>query len=109
MRLVRGLRARPDRTLVVSSVPRAILTLALLALVVGASAGPTGAASGRTVLPGSVPAWANSHNYPSVPAEGTVAQAASAFGPSFGMYSFEGLTVRSPASDISIPDSLAGI
>jgi subtilase family serine protease len=43
-----------------------------------------------------------------VSAEGTVAQAASAFGTSFGMYNFGGLTVRSPASDVSIPDSLSG-
>jgi subtilase family serine protease len=146
-----------------------------------------GAASGRTTLPGSFPAWANSKNYagpasasgdvgfrvylgwndpsgvlalakavsdpgstsyghyltpaqfrarfaPSqaqvgevqswlrsagfsveytpqnnhyVSAEGTVAQAAAAFGTSFGMYKVSGLTVRSPSSAISIPSSLA--
>src|SRR5258708_38675942 len=44
-----------------------------------------------------------------VSAEGTVAQAAAAFGTSFGMYSISGLTLRSPSSDVSIPDSLAGI
>ncbi len=44
-----------------------------------------------------------------VSAEGTVAQATSAFGTSFGMYDVEGLTLRSPSSDVSIPSSLAGI
>ena len=44
-----------------------------------------------------------------VSAEGTVAQAQAAFGVNFGMYNVDGLTVRSPASDVSIPDSLAGI
>ena len=44
-----------------------------------------------------------------VSGEGTVAQAAAAFATSFGMYSISGLTLRSPASDVSIPDSLAGI
>jgi subtilase family serine protease len=44
-----------------------------------------------------------------VSAEGTVAQAEAAFGTSFGMYNVQGLTVRSPSSDVSIPDSLAGI
>ena len=44
-----------------------------------------------------------------VSAEGTVAQAEAAFGTSFGMYSVQGLTVRSPSSDVSIPSSLAGI
>lgn len=44
-----------------------------------------------------------------VSAEGTVAQAEAAFGASFGMYSVQGLTVRSPSSDVSIPSSLAGI
>ncbi len=34
-----------------------------------------------------------------VSAEGTVAQAASAFGSSFGMYSVDGLTLRSPSSE----------
>jgi subtilase family serine protease len=44
-----------------------------------------------------------------VSAEGTVAQAAAAFGTGFGMYSVEGLTLRSPSADVSIPSSLAGI
>jgi len=44
-----------------------------------------------------------------VSAEGTVAQAAATFATSFGMYSTKGLTLRSPSSDVSIPDSLAGI
>jgi subtilase family serine protease len=43
-----------------------------------------------------------------VSAEGTVAEAEAAFGTSFGMYKVQGLTVRSPSSDISIPTSLAG-
>jgi subtilase family serine protease len=44
-----------------------------------------------------------------VSAEGTIAQAEAAFGTSFGMYKVNGLTVRSPSSDISIPSSLAGV
>src|SRR6267378_5257159 len=44
-----------------------------------------------------------------VSAEGTVAQAAAAFATSFGMYSIQGPTLRSPSSDVSIPNSLAGI
>lgn len=44
-----------------------------------------------------------------VSAEGTVAQAQAAFGVSFGMYNVQGLTVRSPSADVSIPSSLAGI
>jgi subtilase family serine protease len=44
-----------------------------------------------------------------VSAEGTVAQAEAAFGTSFGMYNVQGLTVRSPSADVSIPSSLAGI
>lgn len=43
-----------------------------------------------------------------VSAEGTIAQAAAAFGVSFGMYHVDGLTVRSPSSDLSIPSSLTG-
>ena len=42
-----------------------------------------------------------------VEAEGTVAQAQTAFGTSFGMYSVSGQTVRSPTSDVTIPDTLA--
>jgi subtilase family serine protease len=44
-----------------------------------------------------------------VSAEGTVAQAAAAFATSFGMYTVQGLTLRSPSSDVSIPNSLAGV
>ena len=44
-----------------------------------------------------------------VSAEGTVAQAEAAFGATFGEYSVSGLTVRSPESDVTIPDSLSGI
>src|SRR5438876_12141022 len=44
-----------------------------------------------------------------VSAEGTVAQAQAAFGTSMGMYSVNGLTVRAPSADVSIPSSLAGI
>ena len=44
-----------------------------------------------------------------VSAEGTVAQAAAAFGTSFGEYSVDGLTVRSPESDLTIPDTLSGV
>lgn len=43
-----------------------------------------------------------------VSAEGTVAQAAAAFGTSFGIYGVQGLDVRSPSSDVSIPSSLTG-
>src|SRR5215469_1185912 len=43
-----------------------------------------------------------------VSAEGTVAQAEAAFGTTFGEYSVDGLTVRSPESDVTIPDSLSG-
>src|SRR5205807_3602852 len=44
-----------------------------------------------------------------VSAEGTVAQAQAAFGTSFGLYTVSGLDVKSPSSDVSIPNSLAGI
>jgi subtilase family serine protease len=44
-----------------------------------------------------------------VSAEGTVAQAEAAFGATFGEYSVNGLTVRSPESDVTIPDSLSGV
>jgi subtilase family serine protease len=44
-----------------------------------------------------------------VSAEGTVAQAAAAFGTTFGMYSYQGLTLRSPSSAASIPSNLANI
>ena len=42
-----------------------------------------------------------------VSAEGTVTQAAAAFGTSFGMYQIDGLMLRSPQSDISVPASIA--
>ena len=44
-----------------------------------------------------------------VSAEGTVAQAQTAFGAGFGMYKVDGLTVRSPSANLSIPTSLSGI
>lgn len=44
-----------------------------------------------------------------VSAEGTVAQVQAAFSTNLGMYTVDGLTLRSPASDVSIPSSLAGI
>src|SRR6266567_4287304 len=49
---------------------------------------------------------ANNHY---VSAEGSLAQATAAFGTSFGMYKVQGLTVRSPTSNLSIPGSLARI
>lgn len=42
-----------------------------------------------------------------VSAEGTIAQAAAAFGVSFGLYQVNGMVLRSPASDISVPSSIA--
>src|SRR6266581_4459395 len=44
-----------------------------------------------------------------VQAEGTVAQAAAAFGTTFDNFSVHGLILRSPSSDISVPDQLASI
>ena len=44
-----------------------------------------------------------------VAAEGSVAQAQAAFGVTFGMYNVNGLTVRSPSADVSIPSALAGL
>ena len=44
-----------------------------------------------------------------VAAEGTVAQAAAAFGTSFNEYAVNGLTLRAPSSSISMPSSLAGV
>jgi subtilase family serine protease len=44
-----------------------------------------------------------------ISAEGSVAQLAAAFGAQFGLYNVRGQTVRSPASDVSIPSSLAGV
>src|SRR5262249_40740216 len=43
-----------------------------------------------------------------VSAEGTVAQAAAAFGANFDMYNVDGMTVRSPSSTLSVPSSRAG-
>ena len=42
-----------------------------------------------------------------VSAEGTVAQAQTAFGTTFGVYSVEGQTVQSPSSDVAIPNDIA--
>lgn len=67
---------------------------------------------------GAVQAWLRSQGFAVeytpqnnhyVSAEGTIAQAAAAFGTSFGMYSIQGLTLRSPSSEVSIPNSLAGV
>ncbi|MDP9254383.1 MAG: protease pro-enzyme activation domain-containing protein, partial [Verrucomicrobiota bacterium] len=44
-----------------------------------------------------------------VSAEGTVANAQTAFGTKFAMYKVNGKTVRSPSNDVSIPASLANI
>ncbi len=44
-----------------------------------------------------------------IAAEGTIAQAAAAFGTSFNMYAHDGLTLRSPSSAVSVPTNLAGI
>jgi subtilase family serine protease len=41
-----------------------------------------------------------------VEAEGTIAQAQSAFSTTFGMYKVRGKTVRSPSTDVSIPGTL---
>src|SRR6266566_3638327 len=94
------------------------LTLTLLA-VFSLSAG---AAPGRATLPGSVPSWANSKNYVA-PADasqsigfrvylgwkGTVAQASTAFGVDFANYAVQGLTVRSPTAELSVPSALANV
>jgi subtilase family serine protease len=44
-----------------------------------------------------------------VAAEGTIAQAASAFGTSFGLYAYRGDVLLSPTSDLTIPATLSGI
>ena len=44
-----------------------------------------------------------------VAAEGTVAQAAAAFGTSFGEYSYQGQLLRAPTSALTIPASLASV
>lgn len=67
---------------------------------------------------GAVQAWLRSQGFSVeytpqnnhyVSAEGTVAQASAAFATSFGMYSIQGLILRSPSSELSIPDSFAGV
>ena len=67
---------------------------------------------------GAVQAWLRSQGFTLeytpqnnhyVSAEGTVAQAAAAFATTFGMYSIQGLTLRSPSAEVSIPDTLAGV
>src|SRR5579862_951344 len=67
---------------------------------------------------GAVQAWLKSQGFSVeytpqnnhyVSAEGTVAQAEAAFGTTFGEYSVDGLTVRSPESDVTVPDSLSGM
>ena len=67
---------------------------------------------------GSVQSWLKSQGFAVeyttsnnlyVSAEGTVTQAEVAFGTSFGMYSIGDLTLRSPSTDVSIPNSLSGI
>ncbi len=47
------------------------------------------------------------HHY--VSAQGTIAQAAAAFGTTFNMYKADGLVVRSPSTQVSVPSALAGI
>jgi subtilase family serine protease len=42
-----------------------------------------------------------------IAAEGSVAQAAAAFGVTFGMYSVDGMTLRSPSADPSMPADLS--
>jgi subtilase family serine protease len=44
-----------------------------------------------------------------VSAEGTIGQAQAAFATQFAMYNVKGKTVRSPSTDVSIPNSLASI
>jgi subtilase family serine protease len=44
-----------------------------------------------------------------VAAEGTVAQAQSAFGTKLGMYAVQGHTLRAPESAVTVPGSLAGV
>lgn len=72
--------------------------------------------SSRTNV-GAVTSWLKSQGFaidytPSnnlyVAAEGTVAQASTAFGVAFGNYSVKGMTLRSPESAVSIPADIAG-
>jgi subtilase family serine protease len=44
-----------------------------------------------------------------VSAKGTIAQAQAAFGTDFGIYKVNGMKLRSPSAEVSIPSSLAGI
>src|SRR5260370_20392566 len=44
-----------------------------------------------------------------VSAEGTVAQASAAFGVQFGIYSVQGLSLRAPTSDPSVPSNLTAV
>ena len=44
-----------------------------------------------------------------VSAKGTIGQAEAAFGVKFGNYKVNGLRLRSPAADVTIPSSLAGV
>src|SRR5256885_5309880 len=44
-----------------------------------------------------------------VAAEGTVAQAASAFGTTFGTYRVDGTTLQTPSSEISMKSSIVGL
>ena len=44
-----------------------------------------------------------------VAAEGTVAQAAAAFGTSFGEYSYQGMLLQAPTTALTIPASLSGM
>src|SRR6266446_6432071 len=44
-----------------------------------------------------------------VSAEGTVAQASTAFGVDFANYAVQGLTVRSPTAELSVPSALANV
>jgi subtilase family serine protease len=67
---------------------------------------------------GSVESWLRSagftivyvpQNNHYVSAEGTVAQAAAAFGVDFANYAVQGLTVRSQTAELSVPSSLANV
>lgn len=67
---------------------------------------------------GAVQSWLRSQGFtveytPSnnlyVSAEGTVAQASAAFATTFGTYQVQGLTLRAPSTQLSVPSALAGI
>jgi subtilase family serine protease len=49
----------------------------------------------------------SNNHYVSV--EGTLAQAAAAFGTSFGLYNVQGLTLRAPTSELVVPSSIASV